>query len=280
MLKLEEYILKRKKEDLLNEFDKNKKEDNLRICVNYIFEYFNNYLNITELEERTILKDEKLEKYRKQLCNYDQEIQDWLVNIYSEYGNFLDKSIGRRIKNEEIYFFLLSEGSEFRSLSYECYAKNIKKFPYLKGQEEMLFKFLKEYHRVESNFELRHTPVINEEIDEWVEKTKNKYHVNLYRFASDWINYFYEDKDLWGAGHKIKVQDTPFEWYDYNYKNGNNLFNIDSLYRNMPKKPFTKGKKQEFEILFMYYWLHEMDSDEEYWQEYISKVLKSSDSLN
>ena len=105
MLKLEEYILKRKKEDLLNEFDKNKKEDNLKICVNYIFEYFNNYLNITELEERTILKDEKIEKYRKQLCNYEQEIQDWLVNIYSEYGNFLDKSIGRRIKNEEIYFF-------------------------------------------------------------------------------------------------------------------------------------------------------------------------------
>lgn len=280
MLNLEEYIAKRKKEDLLNEFDKNKKENNLKICVNYIFEYFNNYLNITELEERTILKNEKLEKYRKQLCNYDQEIQDWLVNIYSEYGNFLDKSIGRRIKNEEIYFFLLSEESEFRSLSYECYAKNIKKFPYLKGQEEMLFKFLKEYHRVESNLELRHTPVINEEIDEWVEKTKNKYHVNLYRFASDWINYFYEDKDLWGAGHKIKVKDTPFEWYDYNYKNGNNLFNIDSLYRNMPKKPFTKGKKQEFEILFMYYWLHEMDSDEEYWQEYISKVLKSRDNLN
>lgn len=57
MLKLEEYIAKRKKEDVLNEFDKDKKDNNLKICVNYIFEYFNNYLNITELEERTILKN-------------------------------------------------------------------------------------------------------------------------------------------------------------------------------------------------------------------------------
>ena len=189
------------------------------------------------------LKDEKLEKYRRQLDNYEFEIQEWLVGIYSQYGNFLDKSIGRRIKNEETYFFLLSEESEFRSLSYECYAKYIKKFPYLKGQEEMLYKFLKEYHRVESNSELRSIPTINDEIDEWVENTKNKYGVNLYRFASDWINYFFDNKELWGVGHKIKIQDAPFVWYDYNYKNGSNLFNIDSLYRNMPKKTFVKGKK-------------------------------------
>lgn len=273
MLKIEEYIAKRKKEDLLNEFNKDKKDENLRICVNYIFEYFNNYLNISNLEERTILKDEKLEKYRKQLENYEYEIQEWLVDIYSEYGNFLNKSIGRRVKNEEIYFFLLNEESEFRGLSYECYAKYIKKFPYLKGQEEMLYKFLKEYHRVESNIDLGNIPVINEEIDEWVEKTKNKYGVNLYCFASNWVNYFYDDKDLWPVSHKIKTN-NQYNWYEYNYKKGSNLFNIDSLYRNMPKKPFTKGKKQQFEILFMYYWLHEVERDDEYWQEYLDKVLK------
>ena len=81
MLRLEEYIAKRKREDLLNEFNKDKKDEKLKISLNYIFEYFNNYLNISELEER-ILKDEKLEKYRRQLENYEHEIQEWLVNIY------------------------------------------------------------------------------------------------------------------------------------------------------------------------------------------------------
>jgi len=275
MIKLEEYIERRKREDGLNEFDKNKKDENIKICVNYIFEYFNNYLDITKLEDVTIAKEQKLDKYRKQLKDYDSEIREWLVNIYSEYGNFLDKSIGRRVKNEQEYFYLLSEDSEFRSLSYECYAEYIKKFPYLKGQEEMLYRFLKEYHRVESNQFLWNNPIINEEIDEWVERTKNKYGVNLYRFASKWVNYFFETPEIWGTKHRKKNKEA-YKGYEYDYKNGDNLFNIDSVYRNMPKKPFTKGKKQEFEILLMYYWLNDIVGDEEgYWDEYLGKVTKN-----
>ena len=271
MMKLEEYIEKRKKEDGLNEFDKNKKDENIKLAVNYIFEYFNNYLDITELEATTIAKEEKLDKYRKQLRDYEPEIREWLVNIYSEYGNFLDKSIGRRVRNEHTYFFLLNEDSEFRSLSYECYAEYIKKFPYLKGQEEMLFKLLKEYHRVESNQSLWAFPEINEEIDEWLENTKNKYGVNIYAFVFDWINYFCDSPELWGSKHKKKAKES-YRKYEYDYKNGDNLFNIDSLYRNMPKKSFTKGKKQEFEILLMYCWLHEMEGEDEDWDEYIEKI--------
>lgn len=47
------------------------------------------------------------------------------------------------------------------------------------------------------------------------------------------------------------------------------------LYRNMPKKTFVKGKKQEFEILFMYYWLHDITSDDDYWQKYLNTILNS-----
>lgn len=43
----------------------------------------------------------------------------------------------------------------------------------------------------------------------------------------------------------------------------------------MPKKPYTKGKKQEFEILMMYYWLHSLEGETDYWQEYLDKVLPS-----
>jgi hypothetical protein len=31
--------------------------------VDYVFEYFNNYLNTTEAEEKTVLHSEKLDKY-------------------------------------------------------------------------------------------------------------------------------------------------------------------------------------------------------------------------
>lgn len=42
----------------------------------------------------------------------------------------------------------------------------------------------------------------------------------------------------------------------------------------MPKKTYTKGRKQEFEILMMYYWLNNLDGDDDgYWQEYLDKTL-------
>lgn len=70
MLSIEEYIARRKKEDKINEYNIDERNDNRRTCVNYVFEYFNNYLNITEADEKTALKDEKLDKYRKQLRAY------------------------------------------------------------------------------------------------------------------------------------------------------------------------------------------------------------------
>jgi hypothetical protein len=43
----------------------------------------------------------------------------------------------------------------------------------------------------------------------------------------------------------------------------------------MPKKSFTRGRKQEFEILMMFFWLHSIYGDESYWQDYLEKVLPS-----
>ncbi len=79
MLTIEEYIARRKKEDKLNEFDLDVRTQNMKICVDYVFEYFNNYLNITEAEEKTVLHNEKLEKYRKQLREYEPPL------IYSRF---------------------------------------------------------------------------------------------------------------------------------------------------------------------------------------------------
>jgi hypothetical protein len=112
-----------------------------------------------------------------------------------------------------------------------------------------------------------------EEISDWINNTWTKYQVNLLAFAYDWINNFYDNEEIWPSTHRKKSQYT-WRKYDYDYKQKSNLFNIDSLYRRIPKKPFIKGRKQEFEILFMYYWLHDMVGDDEgYWQQYLETVL-------
>ena len=42
------YIARRNKEDRLNEFNLDARNENTWVCVNYLFRYFKNYLNISE----------------------------------------------------------------------------------------------------------------------------------------------------------------------------------------------------------------------------------------
>lgn len=272
MLSIEEYIARRKKEDRLNEFDVKARNDNIRCCVNYVFEFFNNYLNITEAEEKTVLQDEKLDKYRHQLREYDKEVLDWLVQIFLEHGKQINRNIGNILKEDE-FFFLYNSDKEFRSLSYDCYAKLIKKLPFIKDQTEMLFQFIKEYHRVMSQPpEWESQIFITEEINDWIQGTWAKHQVNLWIFVHKWLIFFSDNEDLWPVTHRKKSQ-SNFRKYEYDMKQKNNLFNLDSLYRKMPKKAYTKGRKQEFEILMMHFWLHSIEGDEGDWQEYIDKTL-------
>ncbi|MFD1064398.1 hypothetical protein [Oceanobacillus locisalsi] len=274
MLSLEEYISKRKKEDLINEFDIESKSQNMQICMNYIFEYFNQYLDESKMDDKTMLNKERLKKYKNTLRHFDTEVQEWLVGIYDDYDKQLKRSIASYLKKDDL-FYLYNTDKEFRSISYDCYAHLIKKNHFLKEQTEMLFLFIKDYHRIQSNpkgdFE---NIYISEEVKEWINRTWNKYQVNLPAFASNYVDHFFDNQESWDEKHRIRSKDS-WRKYEYDYKQKNNLFNINSLYRRISHKSFIKGKKQYFEILLMYYWLHEIEGDEDYWQEYINKVLPS-----
>jgi hypothetical protein len=55
-------------------------------------------LSVTEAEDKTVLQNEKIEKCRKQLGEYDPEVRDWLVNLYIEYGNTINWTIANILK--------------------------------------------------------------------------------------------------------------------------------------------------------------------------------------
>ena len=117
--------------------------------------------------------------------------------------------------------------------------------------------------------------MITQEIHDWIQGTWSKYQVNVLEFAYKWVDHFWNNEDLWPATHRRKSQ-TNFRKYDYDIKQKSILFNLDSLYRKMPKKSFTKGKKQEFETLMMYYWLNTIEGDDSgYWQQYLENTLPS-----
>ncbi len=283
-MKLEEYIYKRKKEDGINEYDLEKRSENTRICVNYIFEYFNNYLETTPADEKTVLHDQKVEKYRNIVRDYNPEVQDWLVSIYASHGKYMHKQLLNLIEDD--FFLLYDSEAEFRALSYEIYPKAIKSFKFLEGQSEMIYLFIKDAHRVESQFTPYEKEIyISDNINEWIDATYRKVGVNIYNFCYEWVHSFYEHPEIWPKRHKLKskfyekrneyknIKVSEFLFWDYDYKQKNNLFGLDTLYRSMPKKSFIKGKKQELETIMMYCWLHGVTSDEEYWDSYLENVL-------
>lgn len=275
MLSIEEYIARRKKEDRLNEFDVDVRMENMRICTNYIFEYFTDYINIAEAEERTALHNEKLDRYRKKLHEYEPETREWLVGIYAEYDRQMNLSVANILKQSE-FFLIYNSDSEFRSASYDCYSQLIKKCPFMKEQTEMLFVFIKEYHQIKSQRSRRQEiPYISDEINEWIEETWTKHQVDVAGFVYNWIYAFWDNEDRWPVAHRLKCRDS-FRKYDYDIKQKSNLFGIDQLYKKIPKKQFLRGRKQELEILMMYYWLHNLEGDDEnYWQDYIRRSLPS-----
>lgn len=274
MFTIEEYIAKRKKEDNLNEFNKEKRMDSIKICIDYIFEYFNNYLEINEIDENTVLQWEKIEKYRKSIRGYKEDVQEWLINIYNKYENSMNLIIKNILKKNDI-FLLYNTDAEFRSESYECYSKLVNKYKYLKDETEMLFEFIKDYHRITSNEGVK-IPNFSDKFTEWINDTKQTYGVNVVAFVVSYLNKFSGEEDRWQSSHKILVKEFPYDYsyYDYDYKKKSNLFNIDQLYPKIVNKPFIKGKKQYLELLMMYHWLSSMATDKEYFQEYLNKVLK------
>lgn len=273
MLKIEEYILQRKQEDKLDEFNLDKKVENIKSCVDYIFEYYNNYLNEENVSEKKIEEDEKLRKYRKQISQYDDEVAEWLVNIYQNHHNQKLNSVIGVALEKDYMFYLLHEEADFRALSYEIYPKLVKKYSYLKNDSEMIFKFIKDHYRVRKDSEI-HIPYIAEKLNKWVENTNKQYNVNIEKFVFKYLNKFSDNEHMWPRTHKIRVRDNQgIMRTQYDYTKTNNLFNIDNLYIKISDKPFIKGKRKLLEILMIYVWLREFDGDQEYFDKYLNRVL-------
>ncbi len=138
----------------------------------------------------------------------------------------------------------------------------------------MMFQFIKDYHRVKSNKSMQYNslPFFTEKLSKWIEKTQSKYNVNIPAFAANYINDFYDSIDKWPTTHR-KKSDDQYIPYDYDYKQKKNLFNMDSFYTKVSKKPFIRGHKQDLELIMRYYWLHDIETDDDYWDEYLSKVI-------
>ena len=283
MLSVEEYIHKRKTEDGVTEKDKDKRMDNMQLCMNYLFEYFNQYMDSMPEDPKMVQHIQKIEKYRDRLSNYSPEIKEWLIDLYSEYGKYVNVTIRNMIEDD--LFLLYDSDAEYRALSYGIYAKAIKKLPFLSGQSENLFNLLKDIHTDDSIMTPFHEErILPGDVNEWVNKTYYKHGVNLFAFCYEYMNWFWQSPEVWPKNRKSKDQRrtiyTPkdFMYWHYDCRYADNRFNINELYRRLPRKPFLKGKKKKLEAVMMYSWLFEISAgDNNYWGEYCEEYEREQD---
>lgn len=84
----------------------------------------------------------------------------------------------------------MNTDAECRSISYETYPKLIKEDLYLKEESEIIYMFIKDYHRIKSDVKER-MPVINDKIKLWIDYTKENYGVDMEAFVFNYLNKAY-----------------------------------------------------------------------------------------
>ena len=283
MLSLEEYIHKRKNEDGINEKDRDKRMENMQFCMNYLFEYFNQYMDSMPEDPKMVQHIQKVEKYRDRLTNYSPEIREWLVELYSEYGKYVNVTIRNMIEDD--LFLLYDSDAEYRALSYKIYAKAIKRLPFLSGQSENLFNLLRDIHTDDSVMTpYQEERILPGDVNDWVNKTYLKHGVNLFAFCYSYVNWFWQSPEVWPRSRKSKEKEhslytpkDPLYWH-YDCRLADNRFNLNELYRRLPRKPFLKGSKKKMEAVMMYSWLFEIGADDDkYWDEYCEEYEREQD---
>lgn len=272
MITLDKFIEKRLRDDKKDLLDLSKKEGNLQDCVNYIFEYFNTYINIDETQAIQIETDEKIEKYYRQIEKYSTNVQNWLIEVYSQHNKKMNQQIPKLL-NKIDTFLLTNSPESFRKHSYKCYSQLIKKYPFMENCIDQLYEFIIDQHRVLNNnyqFELEDGSSFNEKIDHYILKTSNKYNVNLLIWAETYASNFFDYSHLWPVG----TYDILEFGKCYNpMKAKKNKFNIDNIYSQLSTLPYIRGKKKILELLVMYYWQKEIAPiDEKQYQEYMKQA--------
>jgi NAD kinase len=194
-LSLEDYITKRKREDCLNEFNLEQRVKNMGMCINYVVEYFEKYLDPEKINSEKATQKRKADKLKKQLenCGYEIEVVAWVVSIYEQYGKRVDLAV-KNFAKQDLTFLLNYKDEDFTEFAKELIQDNKKKMPYLEGQTKILAKLTRNFFRYKGGLfiDFDRYNRFGEGIINWLKDPYNSYSVNLAQFASDYASDFFD----------------------------------------------------------------------------------------
>lgn len=271
MLTIEDYIASRKKKDKLDEFDFQKHSENMGAVIQYVMEYFNEYLNLEDYSYEQVKTQQVIDKFKEGIIESFPTTYEFIISYYWSSKKRIDRLLSKAYEEiEDIEVFYLPEDD--RKVAEYVYKNKLK----VAATEELLSNIAimsKEYRETQ-----REKPSISDmkEIDnaisDWVIEVYRKYKVNLLDYAREISYKFYERY----VDREYDRQTETFYYinkYDYRYQD--NPFNINDIYNRNKHREFIDGHKGELEMLIMYFWLFEDVHDESYWPEYVNLCIEN-----
>lgn len=272
MLKLEEYITKRKKEDKIDEFDFKKHSENMTSIIKYVTDYFNNYLNIEDYDYERVKTQQTVDKFKNDIQKRYPETHDYIISYYLDNKIRLDKYVVKAyedMKDSELFY----KEEDYNKVAEYVMTKKLN-LP----MNEMLYQKLsvmaREYKQSENE-----CPTISDMKDldnalvDWVKGVYRKYHVDLLNYAIEVAGHYYE---TYVETKYDRDTDTFYHINKYDYRYQENPFDIDDIYARNEHREFLKDHKGELEMLIMYWWLNYEIKDLDYWPEYVQLCIDSN----
>lgn len=271
MLTIENYIASRKKKDKLDEFDFQKHSENMGAVIQYVMEYFNEYLNLEDYSYEQVKTQQVIDKFKEGIIENFPTTYEFIISYYWSNKKRVDKLVSKAYEEiEDIEIFYLPEDDR-KVAEFVC--KNKLK---VVATEELLSNIAimsKEYRETQiEKPSISDMKELDNAISDWVIEVYRKYNVNLLDFAREISYKFYEryvDREYDGQ--------TKTHYYinKYDYRYQDNPFNINDIYNRNKHREFIDGHKGELEMLIMYFWLLEDVHDESYWPEYVNLSIEN-----
>ena len=253
MLSLEEYITKRIQKEDIDIYDLKHKQENMKQCIDFVFEYFNEYLDADVVDRSFSKEGKKMQKYRERVDKYSEEVQNWLIKMYKEHKTYTDTILINFLKHD-ILFKLYTTEAEFNKLSYKCYSEVSKKYKWIEEYIPQMNAFIRDYHRLVTYFDEEEIEYYDiPRLNQLIKNVHKKYNINLVSFAEDYVSYFFDMPTKWDRTIE-KYLSSGFKYDDYDLINSRNKFDIKGIYMKCNYMPFMKNKKRDLELLlFMAY---------------------------
>lgn len=265
MQKIEEYILMRKKKDKLNEFDFTRHSENMGKIIQYVSDYFNDYLTPEDFSNEVLKLQKNLKKSEKMLMTRYPQSHEFIEKFYLDNQKRVDTLIGKSyetFRDVDLYY----RDEDFKKIAIDVIHNRLLIESTTDNDLNNVIVAVKEYHRYTKSKPRRsEMKELDSTIVEWVMDSYRDYDVNIADYAFD---------IAWRWGEKYvehKYIRNEEEWYDinkYDYRYQENPFDIDLEYEKHKELPFIEEKRDYLEMLVMYFWLFSVLEDQSYWPEY------------